>query len=282
MQTDKLDDLKAEILYFVKNGMIDSQEYKLTLKKYIYEIEDEVGERNQDHLYNTIRFLSKNKAVARNVQADMLTITFICYLTAPKMRFISRLTALKSAHNGQVIKRVYPKKRGWNIVDRDGNLIKIALVSKSMPSLTKEIVDRLESGTKRMGYCHYDSMQLVRYILNKDANVVTGNVAYFHDEDSYSHSWIEYKSQKENKDMVLDFTMNAIMTKEDYYRLRNPQVLSVVSREKIKEAIEELKLFDNNAPLQNIDNKVLLLFFDEIVEMSRQSIQEKEQPKQKG
>ena len=276
MLTKNLDKIKQQILYFVENDMIDSNAYKLMLRQNIYDEEDVTAEKNLNELYGAMHFLNQNKAVADEVQKNLLIIAMINYLMSPKLNKATKQFAIKSARNAKAIKRVRPKKIDFHVIDGDGKLIKVAMLSKSMPSLTKEIIERLESGGQRTGFCHYDSMQLIRWLLNDDAKVVTGNVAYYFEGDSYSHSWIEYKSQKQHNDMVLDFTMNAIMPKEDYYRLRKPEVLSVVTREQIKEAIEELNLFDEGAPLHNIDNKVLLLFFDELIEVSKEKLKAKQ------
>lgn len=273
MKVENLDKLKECMLYFVENDMINSPEYKAALKEYVYNDETSFNDRNAkiayEALLDNIYLFKKNKQTYNDVEKNFFIINFICGLTS-KIKLKQILGDYLAIKHSGALKKFYPSKYGWVLVDESGEKIQFSLLSKAMPSLTKETKSRLKT-SRRLRHCHFDSMILAEDILNKDVNVVTGNLSYFENDEKYTHSWVEYVS-KSGKANVIDFTMNAIMDKDRYYKLRNVDVLSKVSRDKIIDALEKFHLCSPGYPLNNIDAKVLLLFFDEIVEIAKRKM----------
>ncbi len=97
--------------------------------------------------------------------------------------------------------------------------------------------------TERYRQCHWRSIELSQTIRpdeDEKIYVVTGSITGFAKDAKILHSWIEIE-RNGKKTMVCDFTANAIMDQEDYYKIYSVKPLEKISSEQI---IEDMKLFD--------------------------------------
>lgn len=86
--------------------------------------------------------------------------------------------------------------------------------------------------------------------------VVTAFVAEPQSELRYLHSFVEIDEK------VLETTANFIMSKEDYYRLLKPDVLTEISGEELLELYQDY--FDKHPRLKDMPIKQLLIDFEEV------------------
>lgn len=99
----------------------------------------------------------------------------------------------------------------------------------------------------------------IAFNLGNKCDVVTGYIYGFCDKAKYLHSWIEIPSAS-GKMYVMDGTINAFMSKENYYKLRRAEQLTRVSNKTMKEdARKYLQYFEN------IDPCTYFLFRDELI-----------------
>lgn len=85
-------------------------------------------------------------------------------------------------------------------------------------------------------------------------------------ENKYLHSWIEFRVY--GQEWVFDYTLNAIMDKENYYRLNHVEKINDISKEEIeiddkKRFQEKLKFKINNEEYM-FDDKTYLTCRQEI------------------
>lgn len=116
----------------------------------------------------------------------------------------------------------------------------------------KELIKELIS-KKRNGKCHERAINIAPSIEN--SKIVIGHATF--GNKRILHSVIEVAGEK--TPFILDWTMNLIMSKEDYYKLSGFKELNLVKSEDI---INDLKLIIGNMKL---GCKTYLLFRDEII-----------------
>lgn len=133
--------------------------------------------------------------------------------------------------------------------------LKFSDVFEGIKDIYPEIVTE-----KRLGNCHMRSIELS--ILIEDSNkVVTGFIYGLSDKDKILHSWIETKIN--NTDVVIDFTMNIIINKDAYYRLKHVEALNAISDKDLINDDKFIHFFAKS--VHSIDVKEYLLFRDEII-----------------
>jgi len=101
---------------------------------------------------------------------------------------------------------------------------------------------------KRTGKCHYKSIELI----NVGDYLVTGYVTSSSRNVKIIHTWIET-----DKD-VIDYTDNLVMKKEDYYNLKDVEVLTVIKKDTI------VSEFDSQFVKSFLSDKFYCLFRDEL------------------
>ena len=101
-----------------------------------------------------------------------------------------------------------------------GDLITVNLLSKSLRWLRYD--EEITSLTRRVGQCHHRSLELadnLKYELNLSPVIVTGQASSLAEKCSVLHTWLEVQIQ--GKPYVLDYTMNALIDKEAYYKIKH-------------------------------------------------------------
>ena len=108
-------------------------------------------------------------------------------------------------------------------------------LTEFIPELDEDIQKRLHS-MERCGHCHWDSIHLAEN-MEMPCKVVSGYCTMQSKKMPYPHSWVEIEHQ--DREWVMDFTMNVVMNKDGYYRLFNPQNTIAIDNTTL---IEDLKL----------------------------------------
>lgn len=90
-------------------------------------------------------------------------------------------------------------------------------------------------------------------------NIVTGYTYGYTDKSQYLHSWIE--TELKGEPVVIDGTLNVIMNKEGYYKMRHIEVLTKISNETLMSDIEKYL-----SKVGKISLAVYYLFRNEIIE----------------
>ena len=110
---------------------------------------------------------------------------------------------------------------------------------------------------KREGTCGEKSLDISRF-LDIPNEVVTGYCYGYTDQAIYLHSWVEIELNQ--KDYVIDGTLNAIINKDGYYYLRHVEPIS-----RISSAVIESDIHTYLFQLGQIVPQVYFVYRDEIV-----------------
>lgn len=137
--------------------------------------------------------------------------------------FTSSDTKRKFAYivKGFKLNRIDDKKL---MISYKNDFVEFSMISDSIEFATgdiSEVKKELLDYRGRIGKCHIKSIELI----NLGDYLVTGYVDDTDRNYRVIHSWIETEKS------VLDYTSNLIMKKEDYYKLRNVEVLNIVNKE---------------------------------------------------
>jgi hypothetical protein len=101
----------------------------------------------------------------------------------------------------------------------NGDLITINMLSKSLPWLKH---DSEILSMRRVGQCHHGSLELadnLKFELNMNPTIVTGYASSLAEKCSVLHTWLEM--QIKGNPYVLDYTMNILIDKEAYYKMKH-------------------------------------------------------------
>lgn len=155
------------------------------------------------------------------------------------------------------IKEVDVTKSTLLIKTVDGD-IRVCKLTEMIPGLKEDDPNLLTEDRK--GNCHEKSIQIANSMGKIKNDIVTGFVFGYSDQAKYLHSWVEFNYQGE--DMVIDYTLNALMNKEGYYMIQRAKPLSRIDSKLLKEDRKVLDKFDK---LGYFNIKEYLLFRDEIM-----------------
>ena len=142
-------------------------------------------------------------------------------------------------------------------VKPDNTRIEFRTLTEQMPNLRAK--EELES-QGRMERCHQGCLNLSEFEFNFPHDVVTGYTHGISDKSEYLHTWIE--TVDDGKEVVIDYTMNAIINKDAYYKFMHIIPLARISGENVK---TDMPLIFKSKKFRNIDNRMYLLFRDEIM-----------------
>lgn len=145
------------------------------------------------------------------------------------------------------------------IVDTQDGIIKALQFSSVVPDIKKSI-PYIET-KQRNGKC-FDLAYLICTGVDKESDIVIGYVYGNCDKSKFLHSWVETCIGGE--EVVIDGTVNAVINKSGYYRMKHAEVLNRISK---KDVIEDT---DNYlAKYQKIDKDFHLeyyyLYRDELI-----------------
>lgn len=144
-----------------------------------------------------------------------------------------KLPAIKAFTTSNYLLHLIFKMKGFSLKKiEDGKLcmtyknesIQFSRISDLLISNNNETIKlkkQLLNINKRRGECHVNSTEYI----NCGDYLVTGYISG--DKYSIIHSWVETDKN------VIDFTLNLVIKKEDYYKMMNAQVLSIIKKENV-------------------------------------------------
>lgn len=146
------------------------------------------------------------------------------------------------------------------IIKTEQDEIKVNILSKSLPMI--EGIEKAETD-ERLGKCIKKSYEISKK-LGIDNKIVTGYIYGMSDKAKYLHSWIETKLNGE--EVVIDYTINAIISKRAYYKLQHAEPLSKISNKDVLNDEKYLKKAKINGREEGrITLEEYLVFRDEII-----------------
>jgi len=164
-------------------------------------------------------------------QIDLFINNFTLANTSDE-EFIDMARHINNHSRGKVkqIKRLFGNA-GFEITTKDYTMKVIKAYEffsnllEPMPDLDKQ---------ERDGGCHYHAYQFSTLLALMDIpnEVVSGYIYEGFKDETYSHSWVEFKSEK-GTDLVFDGNRGAIITKDGYYKIKHPKNLSRISHKDI-------------------------------------------------
>lgn len=160
---------------------------------------------------------------------------------------------LRNLYNIEWVREIGVSKSGI-LIKTDCGEIRVDKLTDILLSLKK---DPKIQADDRLGHCHEMSKAISMELGDIENYVVTGYVYSYSDVSKYLHSWVELELNGES--VVFDYTLNAMVNKDGYYRLQHVRELNRISNEQIREDSKKLK------HLGNIDLKEYLVFRDEIM-----------------
>lgn len=174
----------------------------------------------------------------------------------------SKMTAIRVFTSNNYFLQFLCKLVGFKLIKLEDNKYKISYqdidisFSKFSDSLSGgSNIEELENEKrellnlkKRAGKCHYKSIELI----NVGDYLVTGYVASSSRNVKIIHTWIETDED------VIDYTANLVMKKEDYYKLNNVEILTVINKDDV------INDFDSPFIRTFLSDKIYCLFRDEL------------------
>lgn len=98
---------------------------------------------------------------------------------------------------------------------------------------------KILTSQKRYHKCHEESYRLTLGAPYKQSYILTGYINV--DGNDILHSVAQVQDDKEEK--IIDFTLNIVMSKEDYITITNFREFSKISRDKLRQDEEKIKNF---------------------------------------
>jgi len=168
---------------------------------------------------------------------------FINYFTASNSCSDDKLKnfEMKILKNHDEIESIEYTNRDKCIIHlKNGSDIKFCTISSAI-DFDDQIPDLLT--LDRRGKCHMRSLAFATKINNK-CQCVTGTIWTFISKAKWLHSWLETDINGEI--LCIDNNLNAILSKEDYYRLHHPEVIEKINQETIENDMDIINYFNQH------------------------------------
>lgn len=203
-----------------------------------------------------------NDFIKKNDIKEIYEVDFMIYLLLFNQTLISKsqseINSLYSylRANKDYVKNMYLRENEkWNntefVIDTTKGEIRTMILSDTILGLLSYFKELMT--IERANTCFSNSRNL-SMVLGFDNDVVTGIVHGITDKSEYLHSWIEAKIYGE--DVVIDFTMNAIINKEGYYRFRHAKEIERISantlRDDYKKYGDVITMIDAHSAFYNL------------------------------
>lgn len=243
----------------VKSGIREEYNRKYKARDEQSEVWDKTLGAFED-TFGLALLLHSNKTRLRTLENDITTL--IDYSTSTDVFDDAKIMQLDKVKSNPNIKSVGVSKNQIIITKTDGTVIDSRTLSEAFPWLKK---DNEITTANRSGKCHEKSVELL--LKTKDSKIVTGQIYTASTKSKYVHSWVE--TTIDNKPVVLDYTLNAIINKDGYYSLFEPEVVSKISKQ---EFVEDLKsICSTKQQSHDLTLKEYLLFHDRVMEVYGES-----------
>lgn len=170
-----------------------------------------------------------------------------------KKKMLNSLTRHKEYIN--FVKTFDENNRIKILISTKEGLISSTKFSSMLPKII-ELNPSLET-SDRGGLCHSLAYDICLY-LKEQSTIVTGYVYGYTNKSKFLHSWVELSHN--GSDYVIDGTLNIMMDKTSYYRLRNAQPLTKITKETLTDDINKYY-----AKIGKIPIPFYFIFRDEII-----------------
>lgn len=207
------------------------------------------------------RLLNKNYPDGDNeLYFEELSIYYaISLFNLSSLPLKNRTKELNDLVKNKIIKSFTATTEKAVITRLDGSVVEVKTLSKMLDDMFD--VETL-STTKRLGKCHRKTIALCNYFdqIGMFSNIVTGLVKDGHEDGDVLHTWSEF--EQKGIEYVADYTINAVMPKKDYYKLRHiTKPLCVINSQ---ELFKTFNLKQINSISDSIDEKVFLTNYHKI------------------
>lgn len=190
---------------------------------------------------------------------DSYTITYLIneYTKEPstieEQQLIDKLKKLKDTVIDVRIKEEKNKKQ-IIILTKTGTL-KFIKFSSLTPRIKEELP--ILTTSNRAGKCFELSYEINRR-LGIPHTIVTGFIHGYSDMSRYLHTWLELNYNGET--YVIDGTLNAMITKEEYYKLKHIKIINRIQDDTFQSDLE-----NNLDKLKGLPLEIYFVYRDEII-----------------
>ncbi len=257
------DIVKKYVLESIKNGTAKTEEYHETMINWVGKPGDVFDDEEQVLFNEAFRKLREGVLPDENME-NYLILNTINYFSSNFLYRPKLVNYIVLKQNG-LLQRYERTKYGFNLTLKDDSVIEVERLSRKVEGASK-CIKGLTNFFKRQQECHLNSI-LLSQAFQSENSVVTGYIQS--SKYKFIHSWVETKSQDNQEDLVFDSTMNAVMKKSDYYKLRQVEPVSSLSRQQLQELFKKQNLFGEGKPLEGVMIKEMLLWYEDIIEILR-------------
>lgn len=175
-------------------------------------------------------FISKNN-IKETYEADFIIFSLLFNQTLEdRDKYYIQLLYRDLLMYKEYIKKIFTTpnpnfKTDELVIETNNGPIRLIPLSNYKPQLLNEYRD-LET-TDRANTCFYNSRNISQK-LEENNDLVTGIVYGYTDKSKYLHSWVEVELFGEM--YVVDYTMNAIINKDGYYRFRHAKEIERINK----------------------------------------------------
>ncbi len=153
----------------------------------------------------------------------------------------------------------------------DGSVIEIKKISDFIKD--EYFVKKLTT-QERLGECHSGSMNLA-CVFENVSDIVIGWSRFYNNRNKLLHTWLEAKTS-DGKEVVIDYTLNAIIDKKAYYELINVVPINRFESKFVRDDYEKLK----KSSYKGINCRSYLIYHDEVMKAIEEEIKEKQDEKE--
>lgn len=150
---------------------------------------------------------------------------------------------------------------GFNVTLKDKTILIAIKATKQIPILMKD--DKILT-EERYGVCHQAAKGYISGF--GKSKLVTGYLCGLSDKTRFLHSWIEFEN--DTIEWVFDYTMNALINKDAYYKINHVTIVNEISEEEIykdkRRKFQDSLKFVINGEEHEFDDKTYLTCDKEI------------------
>ena len=139
---------------------------------------------------------------------------------------------------------------------RDGSKINVKKISDYIKN---EDLKGILTSTKRLHECHHGST-IMAQIFEDCSDIVIGFAKLYNERNKLLHTWLEAETS-EGKDVVIDYTLNAVIDKEAYYKLMNVQPINRFKSDLVRKDLSKI----DKSEYKSVDVRCYLLYRDDLM-----------------
>ena len=223
----------------------------------------EYSNKKMNSSYKEFQKYKREKNISEEYDEFMhiYSLIFLSTLSNPNMMQVKNLLYYFNYQSNLVTLAKYDTNKKMNkkelLIKTNEKTIETLLLSDVIPESINNFPE-LET-TERANNCFYGSYEISKLLGIKN-NIVTGYVSGFTDKSKYLHSWVE--TNLKGEDVVIDFTLNAIINKDGYYYFRHAKPISSLSSDK---TLNDIENYNDLLEALNVHQAAYNIFRDELV-----------------